>query len=103
MASWRWRSVRGPILYGGILLGACDGAREMMFVGEWVGRLRFPERTASEVGAVIVAPPQIDTLTALIVMPLIASMTVLLLAALDTSDDLRVRDEQSIPSPTPGA
>lgn len=97
VASWRWRSMRGPILFAGMLLGACDGAREMMFVGEWVARLRFPETTASEVGTVIALAPRIDTLTVLIVMPLVACLSVLLMAALDPSDDLRADPHPSVP------
>lgn len=87
-ATWRWRSMRGPILFAGMLLGAADGAREMMFVGEFVARLRFPEVTDPAVGAIVTVAPRIDTLVVLLAMPLVASVAVLLLAALNASDDL---------------
>ena len=103
VASWRWRSMRGPILLAGMFLGACDAAREMMFVGEWVARLRFPETSASDVGAVITVAPRIDTLTVLIVMPLVTCMSVLLMAALDPSDDLRADVHDGVAPPVPAA
>ncbi|MBJ8343165.1 DUF2567 domain-containing protein [Antrihabitans sp. YC2-6] len=106
-ATWRWRSMRGPILFAGLFLGALDGAREMMFTGELVARLRFPEIVEPAVGEVVAVAPTIDTLLVLIIAPLIACLSVLVMAAINPRDDLGVegddRNDVGPPFATQGA
>ncbi|MGQ4599877.1 DUF2567 domain-containing protein [Nocardia sp. R6R-6] len=87
-AAWRWCSVRGPLLQIGLLIGSGAGAVVMARVGELVAESRHPIPHDPPVGQIIALPVEVGTALALIVQPLIASLVLLFLAALNTSDDL---------------
>ncbi|WP_024803832.1 DUF2567 domain-containing protein [Nocardia sp. BMG51109] len=92
-AAWRVRRVRGPMLLGGLLFGSLAGAWLMSFVGDRVADLLHPHapdpplRTIVEL-APSVAPSEFTGWTQLLVQPLVATLVVLVLAALSTSEDL---------------
>ncbi|NKY86220.1 DUF2567 domain-containing protein [Nocardia veterana] len=87
-AVWRWRSVRGPIMLGGLLLGSLAGAWVMSWSGEHVARWIHPRAHNPPVHTVVDLAPTVEGWTVLLVQPLAAGLVVLLLSALSTSEDL---------------
>ncbi|MFC4605408.1 DUF2567 domain-containing protein [Rhodococcus kronopolitis] len=90
VAAWMWRSVRGPVVFGGLLIGSVVGAATTALVGLGIANLRFPALDTVEVGQIVSATPGIDTPLALIMQPLVAAMAYLAMASLNPSDDLGV-------------
>ncbi|MBD0322066.1 MAG: DUF2567 domain-containing protein [Aldersonia sp.] len=88
VGAWRMTRARGPILFAGILLGSAVGAATMAVVGEGVARLRHPRVDAPQVHDVVALAPGIGTMLVLIVAPLLASSSVLVMATLNSHDDL---------------
>ncbi|WP_040795518.1 DUF2567 domain-containing protein [Nocardia higoensis] len=89
VAVWRLlRPVRGPLLQLGLLSGSLVGAYAMAWSGETVGDLLHPRADDPAIGTVVTLSTGLGTDLALLVQPLIASLVVLLLVALSTSDDL---------------
>ncbi|MBF6174234.1 DUF2567 domain-containing protein [Nocardia blacklockiae] len=92
-AAWRVRAVRGPILQGGLLFGSLAGAWLMAWLGEQVANLRHPHVADPPVRSIVELAPMISPSeptgwTQLVVQPLLASLVVLVLSALSTSEDL---------------
>ncbi|GAA5059169.1 DUF2567 domain-containing protein [Nocardia callitridis] len=96
-AAWRWRSARGPLLQVGLLLGSLLGAFVMARLGEQVAAWQYPRPHNPPVGQIVTLPVEMGSWLALIVQPLFASLVVMFLAALNSSDDLGVG-----PRPGPG-
>lgn len=88
VGAWRLARSRGPILYAGILIGSAVGAVTMAVVGEGVARLRHPHVSNPQIHDVVALAPGLGTVMVLIVAPLVASLVVLLMSALDKRDDL---------------
>lgn len=87
VGAWRLARPRGPILYGGILLGSVTGAATMAVVGEGVARLRHPHVQAPQVDQIIALAPGIGTAMVLIIAPMIASLAILVMATVNPHDD----------------
>ncbi|MBF6330091.1 DUF2567 domain-containing protein [Nocardia transvalensis] len=87
-AVWRLRSVRGPVLQGGLLFGSLAGAWLMSWFGQQVARWLHPRPVRPAVHTIVEIAPTVAGWTALLVQPLVASLVVLVLAALSTSEDL---------------
>ncbi|MFD0000505.1 DUF2567 domain-containing protein [Nocardia sp. NPDC127526] len=87
-AAWRWRSMRGPVLLGGVFAGALIGAWLMRIVGEAIAEQLHSRPAHPAVHTVIEFAPTVEGWPALIVQPLLAAFVVLVLASLSTSDDL---------------
>lgn len=88
VGAWRWRRARGPLLQIGLLIGAVAGAYVMSKVGEQIVRWQHPKPYDPPVGQIVQLPVEVGSWVALIVQPLLASLTVLFLAALSPSEDL---------------
>ncbi|MCP2280655.1 DUF2567 domain-containing protein [Nocardia amikacinitolerans] len=88
VAAWRLRTVRGPLLQLGLVSGSLLGAYSMALVGETVAELLHPRPDDPPVGQIIELPTQVGTALALVVQPLVASLVLLFLAALNPSEDL---------------
>ncbi|WP_231390321.1 DUF2567 domain-containing protein [Nocardia sp. CNY236] len=90
VVAWRWRTARGPMMQIGLLIGSGLGALAMARVGEGVAGLLHPRPHDAVVGQLVRLPTEVGSQVALIAQPLLASFVVLLLATLNTSDDLDV-------------
>lgn len=88
VATWRWRSQRGPLLQIGLLAGSLIGAVVMARLGEQVAEWYHPRPHDPPVGQIVELPTEVGTWLALIVQPLLASLLVLFFAALNPSEDL---------------
>ncbi|MEV6280982.1 DUF2567 domain-containing protein [Nocardia sp. NPDC051832] len=88
VAAWRWRAVRGPIMQGGLLIGALIGAYAMKWFGEIVAEVRFPRPEDPAVGTIIALAPEVGSSLALVVQPLVASLLLMFMAAFSASEDL---------------
>lgn len=88
VAAWRLRTVRGPLLQVGLLSGSLIGAYLMAWVGESVAESLHPRPDDPPVGQIVELPTQVGTALAFIVQPLVASLVLLFLAALNPSEDL---------------
>ncbi|MFE9579672.1 DUF2567 domain-containing protein [Nocardia sp. NPDC006044] len=88
VATWRWRSQRGPLLQLGLLAGSLIGAVVMARLGEQVAEWYHPRPHDPPVGQIVELPTEVGTWLALIVQPLLASLLVLFFAALNSSEDL---------------
>ncbi|MFC9897848.1 DUF2567 domain-containing protein [Nocardia sp. NPDC127579] len=88
VAAWRWRTVRGPIMLGGLLFGSLLGGYAMWWFGETVAQWRFPRPVDPAVGSIIVMAPELGTALALLVQPLVAALVLLFLTAFSASEDL---------------
>ncbi|WP_280236194.1 DUF2567 domain-containing protein [Nocardia cyriacigeorgica] len=86
--AWRWRRMRGPIPYAGLLFGSIAGGWAMVRLGEYLAEANHPRPADPPVGQIVTLPPEVGTWLALVPQPLIASLVVLFLAALSTSEDL---------------
>lgn len=92
-AAWRVRRIRGPLLQGGLLFGSLAGAWLMAWLGERVAEWKYPHVPNPPVRAIVELPPLISPSeftgwTQLVVQPLVAALVVLVLSALNTSEDL---------------
>lgn len=85
---WQWRSLRGPTLFAGLLIGAAAGTAAMAGVGELVAQLRYPRPESAAVNTIVAVAPGIGTLLVLIVQPLVASFVFLAVASVNPLDDL---------------
>jgi hypothetical protein len=88
VGAWLLVRPRGPVLYGGILLGSVTGAATMAVIGEGVARIRFPHVDEPQVDQIIALAPNIGTMLVLIVAPLVASLCVLIMATFSPHDNL---------------
>lgn len=88
VATWRWRSARGPLLQIGLLVGSLIGAVVMARLGEQVAEWYHPRPHDPPVGQIVELPTEVSTWLALIVQPLLASLLVLFFAALNSAEDL---------------
>jgi hypothetical protein len=101
-ATWRLRPVRGAILQVGLLLGSLVGAQLMVWFGEHVARWLHPHSSNPPLHTIVTLAPTVEAGplvtvgddaylhagTALAVQPLVASLVLLVLSALSTSEDL---------------
>ncbi len=87
-AMWRLRRRRGPIMQCALLFASLAGAWLMSFCGEFVARRIHPRPVKPAVHTIVEFAPSITGWTALLVQPLVASLVILILAALSTSEDL---------------
>lgn len=88
VGAWRLVRPRGPILFGGVLLGTIVATLTTAVFGEAVARLRFPRPDSLELHQIVTVAPGIGTVVALGVAPVVASAAILVLAAIDPRDDL---------------
>ncbi|MDJ0393126.1 DUF2567 domain-containing protein [Rhodococcus sp. G-MC3] len=86
---WAWTGVRGPVLYMGLFVGAGVGSAAMLGVGVLVAGLVHPRPDDPASGTVVALAPGMESLLVLLVQPLVASLVVLLLAAMNPHDNLR--------------
>ncbi|GAA4480605.1 hypothetical protein GCM10023094_27430 [Rhodococcus olei] len=82
VAVWTRRAVRGVPQLIGLLIGSAVGAAASALVGLGVAQLRFPTPDDVEIGRIVAATPGLGTTTALVVQPLVATLTYLLLVSL---------------------
>jgi hypothetical protein len=115
VGAWRLaRRSRGPLLEGAVLLGSVVGAGAMVFVGEHVARLLHPRPDHPVLRTIVDVAPTVDGAAGrlatvpilhagpiLVVQPLIASLAVLILAALSTSEDLHTGRRPVAPGEPP--
>lgn len=87
-AVWRRRSVRGPIMWGALLLGSLAGAWVMAWFGEQVAGWVHPRSDNPPVQTIVELAPTVEGWTALLLQPLVAGLVVVLLAGLNASADL---------------
>ncbi|ROZ48607.1 DUF2567 domain-containing protein [Rhodococcus sp. WS3] len=92
VAAWLARLSRGPYALGGLIIGSVLGTALMAAVGAGIAKLRFPSVDNPAVGEIIARAPGIGTMLVLIVQPLAACITTLVLVALSPYDDLGVAD-----------
>lgn len=86
---WMRRSLRGPLLCLGLLIGAAAGAGATLGIGIWIARLVHPSPDDPAIGAVVAVAPGFETPLVLLVQALTTSLVLLLLAAMNPHDDLR--------------
>lgn len=91
---WLWKSERGPRLFGAIFVGALAGSVAALLVGNGIAALRFPKAADPAVGSIVTVAPSIDTPLVLIVQALMASLVILLLAAMNPNDNLHYTDPE---------
>lgn len=97
VAFWAWTRARGPMLYLGLLVGAALGSAAMLTIGIWIAGLIHPRPEDSAVGSVVSVAPGIGSLLVLVVQPLITSLVVVLLAAMNPHDNLRYTPDEDVP------
>ncbi len=95
VASWQWRSMRGPLAFLGLLVGSGIGAVVMLYAGEFVARLHYPHVDAPKLDHIVAVAPGAGTMLVLIVQPLVASLGILILASLSPTDDLGASRSES--------
>ncbi|MEU4313458.1 DUF2567 domain-containing protein [Nocardia sp. NPDC024068] len=88
VAAWRHRRMRGPIQFAGLLLGSVAGAWVMSWAGHAVNHWNNPRPVDPPVGQIVALPVDLDGSIALLAQPFVASLVVLLLAGLSTTEDL---------------
>lgn len=91
---WLWRSERGPRLFGAVFVGAIAGSVAAILVGNGIAALRFPKAIDPAVGSIVTVAPSIETPLVLIVQALMASLVMLLLAAMNPHDNLQHTDPE---------
>ncbi|WP_256980922.1 DUF2567 domain-containing protein [Rhodococcus sp. 14-1411-2a] len=89
---WLWRSERGPRLFGAVFVGALVGSVAAILVGNGIAASRFPKVTDPAVGSIVTVAPSIETPQVLIVQALMASLVIMLLAAMNPNDNLQHTD-----------
>lgn len=97
VALWTWTSVRGPVLFLGVFVGAALGSSAMLGVGIWVAGLIDPSSDNPPIGSVVSVAPGFESPLVLVVQPLLASLVVLLLAAMNPHDNLRFTPDPELP------
>ncbi|MFI5781475.1 DUF2567 domain-containing protein [Nocardia sp. NPDC051570] len=88
LSMWRLRRFRGPIMQGALLFASLAGAWLMSWCGEFLARRMHPRPAKPAVHTIVEFAPNITGWTALLIQPLVASLVVLVLAALSTAEDL---------------
>ncbi|SNT21538.1 DUF2567 domain-containing protein [Rhodococcoides kyotonense] len=88
VASWTRKRFRGPVLFLGTLIGAGLGSSAMLGVGVWVAGLLHPRPDDPAVGSLVDVAPGVGSLLVLLIQPLVTSLVVLLLAAMNPHDNL---------------
>ncbi|RRQ27647.1 DUF2567 domain-containing protein [Rhodococcus sp. Eu-32] len=88
VAFWTRKAARGPVLFLAMLAGAVLGALAMLGVGVWVAGLLHARPQDPAVGSVVEVAPGIGSLLALVIQPLVTSLVVVLLAAMNPHDNL---------------
>lgn len=88
VGAWRFARARGPVLFAGVLIGSVVGSLTTAVFGEGVVRLRFPRSDTLDLHQIVAVAPGIGSILTFLVAPLVASATVLVLAAIDPRDDL---------------
>ncbi|WP_019928173.1 hypothetical protein [Nocardia sp. BMG111209] len=117
VGAWRLaRRSRGPLLEAAVLVGSLIGTGVMVWAGEQVARLLHPRpanpilRTIVDVAPTVeggsgklfgITWPLLHAGPALVVQPLIASLAVLILAALSTAEDLHTGRGAGLPGEPP--
>ncbi|MBP1159167.1 hypothetical protein ABIC28_004423 [Rhodococcus sp. PvR044] len=104
-AAWLWRSVRGPVVLIGLLIGSAVGAATTAVVGLGVAGLRFPDLPDAIEGQIVPVSPGLGTAMVLILQPLVAAFVYLVLASMSPRDDLGVApasDESAPAGDLPG-
>ncbi|OZF28206.1 hypothetical protein CH296_20990 [Rhodococcus sp. 14-2496-1d] len=91
---WLWKSERGPRLFGAIFVGALAGSVAALLVGNGIAALRFPKAADPAVGSIVTVAPSVDTPLVLIVQALMASLVILLLAAMNPNDNLHYTEPE---------
>ncbi|KQU06220.1 hypothetical protein ASG56_00395 [Rhodococcus sp. Leaf7] len=89
---WSVVSDRGPRLAVDTVVGAFAGSAVAAGVGLAVGALRYASAEGAARGDVVGLAPGMSTPLALLAQPLAAAVTIVLIAALSASDDLRRGD-----------
>nr|WP_296773288.1 DUF2567 domain-containing protein [Rhodococcus sp. (in: high G+C Gram-positive bacteria)] len=89
VAVWAWVRFRGPVLYLGLLVGAALGSAAMLGVGILVAGFIHSRPDDPPPGSVVALAPGMETPLILLVQPLVASLVVLLLVAMNPHDNLR--------------
>jgi hypothetical protein len=89
VAVWAWTAARGPLQFAGILIGSILGSGAMLGVGIAVARWVHPRPDDPATGSVVAVAPGFETPLLLVVQPLVASLVVLLLVAMNPHDNLR--------------
>ncbi len=87
---WGVRRVRGPAAVATSVAGSLAAAGAAALTGSAVTALRFPVADAPAVGSIVALAPGIGTPMVLIVQPMAAALTYLLLAGTSPHDDLDV-------------
>lgn len=89
VAVWAWTAVRGPLQFAGILIGSILGSGAMLGVGIAAARRVHPRPDDPATGSVVAVAPGFESPLLLVVQPLVASLVVLLLVAMNPHDNLR--------------
>lgn len=89
VAFWAWTRARGPVLYLGLFLGAAVGSAVMVGVGVGVTGLLHARPDDPAVGSLVDVAPGMQSPLVLLVQPLVTSLVVLLLTAMNPHDNLR--------------
>lgn len=93
VALWAWTAARGPVLCVGVFVGAAIGSVVMLGIGIWVAGVVHPRPVDPPAGSVVTLAPGFESALVLLVQPLVASLVVLLLAAMNPHDNLRFTAE----------
>ncbi|WP_153339290.1 DUF2567 domain-containing protein [Nocardia aurantia] len=117
VGAWRLaRRSRGPLLEAAVLIGSLAGTAIMVWAGEHVARLLHPRPADPALRSLVDMAPTVEGASgqlfgmtvpilhagpALVVQPLIASLAVLILAALSTSEDLHTGRGAAVPGEPP--
>ncbi|WP_169914805.1 DUF2567 domain-containing protein [Rhodococcoides yunnanense] len=88
VAFWTWRSRRGPVLYLGLLIGTVVGSAITVGLGVWIAGLVHSRPDDPEVGSVVAVAPGMESPLVLTITPLVMSLVVVLLAAMNPHDNL---------------
>lgn len=86
---WTWTRARGPILYLGLLAGAVLGAAAALGTGIALAAVIHPRPDDPATGTLVSVAPGFESPLVLVVQPLVASLVVLLLVAMNPHDNLR--------------
>lgn len=90
---WAWSRARGPILYLGLLTGAAFGSAVALGAGILLAGRLHPRPDDPAAGSVVSVAPGFESPLVLVVQPLVASLVVLLLVAMNPHDNLRFSPE----------
>lgn len=94
---WAWTAARGPLLYAGVLIGSAVGTSAALGLGLGIARLVHPRPDDPVPGTIVSVAPGFESPLVLVVQPLVASLVVLLLVAMNPHDNLRFTDHVDDP------